>query len=126
MIRKNAKEVIVVEIGKIAGSSAENLKYGTTSRTGDDFDKKLKNITDSQDEKKLKNVCKQFEGIMLGIMYKQMKATVPKNALIPNGSGREIFESMLDERIVEEASKDRSYGLADQLYKQLSKQIGDK
>lgn len=56
-------------------------------------------------------------------MYKQMKATVPKSSLFPKDSGTEFFESMLDEKLVENASKTNSLGLADLLYKQLSKQM---
>lgn len=57
------------------------------------------------------------------MMYKQMKATVSKSTLIPQDSGTEYFESMLDDQIVEEASKTNSMGLGEQLYKQLSHQL---
>ncbi|NLD47154.1 MAG: flagellar biosynthesis protein FlgJ [Clostridiaceae bacterium] len=88
-----------------------------------DFENRLESVMKSKDEKELKKVCKEFEGILLGIIYKQMKATVPKAGLIPDGIGRDIFEGMLDDKIIEEASKNRSYGLADDLYKQLWRQF---
>lgn len=73
----------------------------------------------SKDDKKLKEACSEFEGILLQMMYKSMKDTVPKSDLIPEQSGRQIFESMLDEEIVRNASKNRTYGLAEAMYKQL-------
>lgn len=66
----------------------------------------------------------EFEGLLLNMVYKQMRATVVKSNLIPKPMGREIFESMLDDELVKEASKDRSYGLAEELYKQLSRNLG--
>lgn len=87
------------------------------------FEEKLKAAVEKNDDKELKAACKQFEGIMLDILYKQMKATVIKSELVEADAGREIFESMLDESMLENASKASTFGLADSLYKQLSRQI---
>lgn len=87
------------------------------------FEERLKSAMEKKDDKELKKVCQQFEGIMLNMLYKQMKATVPKSELIPGDAGREVFESMLDDKLVEEASKRNQMGLADALYKQLSRSM---
>jgi len=71
----------------------------------------------------LKKVCKEFEAILLNMMYKEMKATVQKSDLIPSDSGKDIFDSMLDEELTKKASEGSGLGLADVLYKQLSKQL---
>ncbi len=89
----------------------------------DSFQQRLEKVMDQSDEKALKEACQDFESMMLNILYKQMKATVPKSDLLPRDTGGDIFESMLDEKLVEEASKSGSVGLADVLYKQLSKQL---
>ncbi|NJD03453.1 MAG: flagellar biosynthesis protein FlgJ [Ruminiclostridium sp.] len=86
------------------------------------FEDELKAAMDKSDDKELKNVCKQFEGIMLNILYKQMKATINRSDLIEPDPGREIFESMLDESMMEKASQSSTLGLADSLYKQLRRQ----
>jgi len=86
------------------------------------FEEKLKAAMEKNNDKELKNACKEFEGIMLNILYKQMKATVNKSTLVEADPGREIFESMLDESMMENASQISSFGLADSLYKQLSRQ----
>ncbi|HHV30168.1 rod-binding protein [Acetivibrio mesophilus] len=110
--------------------SAINNKYfnstvqsTSTKSTDDDFEKRLTNALENKDEKELKKVCKEFEGILLEIMYKQMKATVPKTDLIPTDPGREIFEDMLDEELVKESTEHTNLGLADSLYKQLSRNL---
>lgn len=87
------------------------------------FEKALKNAVDKNDEKELKKVCREFEGIMLNMMFKEMKATIHKSELLPEDSAKDIFDSMLDDKLIEEASKERGMGLADVLFKQLSSRL---
>ncbi|HOM03553.1 MAG TPA: rod-binding protein [Acetivibrio sp.] len=105
---------------KYFNSSVQN---SSTKSTDDDFEKRLQNALENKDEKELKKVCKEFEGILLQIVYKQMKATVPKSDFLPADYGREIFEDMLDEELVKESSGRLNLGLADSLYKQLSRNL---
>jgi flagellar protein FlgJ len=113
-----------MNINKIGNSLTNNNFYSNKEVSQDgDFEKRLLNAYENKDEKALKEVCKEFEGMLLNIVYKQMRATVGKSDLIPKAMGREIFESMLDDELVKEASKNRSYGLAEDLYKQLSRNL---
>ncbi|TYQ14616.1 UNVERIFIED_CONTAM: flagellar protein FlgJ [Acetivibrio alkalicellulosi] len=113
-----------MDIGRINDKTINNSLVTPKEVAGDDeFEKRLLSAYGKKDEEALKKVCKEFEGLLLGMIYKQMKATVPKGGLIPPQAGREIFESMLDDKIIEEASKNRSYGLAEDLYKQLSRNL---
>ena len=89
----------------------------------DSFEKRLQSAFDKKDDKELRKVCREFEGILLTMMYKQMKATVPKSDLLPSDTGTEIFEFMLDDKLVEEASKNSGTGLGETLYKQLSSRL---
>ncbi|MCX7842476.1 MAG: rod-binding protein [Clostridia bacterium] len=111
-----------MEIGGINDKTFNNtLNNAKNKIKQDDFEKRLQNAVDSKDDKELKKVCRDFEGIILNMMYKQMKATVPKTELLPGDISREIFDSMLDEKLMEEASRGRGIGLADMLYKQMSR-----
>lgn len=113
-----------MEIGRIAQTYVNN-SIETTKGTvvQDSFEKRLQDAVANRDEQQLKEACKEFESIMLSMMYKQMKSAIPKSDLIPSDAGRDIFESMLDEALMEEASKGRGVGLADVLYKQLSRNL---
>ncbi len=116
-----------MDIGKIGvTTSNQNMDNIKNKTSDDDFAKKLKKAFDNKDEEALKKVCNEFEGIFLQMMYKQMKATVPKSELISEAAGRDIFESMMDEKLMDEASKTNSFGLANQMYKQLSRQMNAK
>lgn len=113
-----------MEIGRVAGRFINNSIDSTKSHVvQDSFEKQLQSAIANKDEKKLKEACKEFESIMLNMMYKQMRAAIPKSDLIPSDPGRDIFESMLDEKLVEEASKGGGIGLADIMYKQLSRSL---
>jgi flagellar protein FlgJ len=115
-----------MEIGRINNS----LGYNSTSvdnvirQTEEEiFEERLKAAMEAEDKKKLKAVCKEFEGIILNMMFRQMKATVPKSDFFPDSISREIYESMLDARLMEEAAKNGGIGLGETLFKQLSKRF---
>ena len=76
-----------------------------------------------EDPEKLMEVCKQFESVFLNMMLKQMRATVAEGGLTEKSHGREIFESMQDEKLADEISKGNGVGLAQFLYKQMQRQI---
>jgi len=92
---------------------------------GNDFESKLKRAMEQKDEIALKEVCQNLEEIFLQMMYKQMKATVPKSDLVSESSGRQIFDSMLEESLMKEASKANGIGLADMMYKQLYREMNN-
>ena len=75
----------------------------------------------SLDDEQLKNACSEFEKIFIQMMYKCMKDTVQKSELVPRGMATDIYESMLDEKLMEEVSRTGSFGLANALYRQLEK-----
>jgi flagellar protein FlgJ len=83
------------------------------------FEDVLRKACSSGDTQKLKEVCKEFEGLLLQLMYKQMKRTVPDSELFMKSSAREMYEDILDEEIIKRASE-KGIGLSDMLYKQLS------
>jgi len=90
-------------------------------KVGEDqaFEDVLRKAYSEGDKEKLKAACKEFEGLLMQMMYKQMRKTVPESSLFEKSPAREIFEDMLDEEIINNA-KDRGIGIADILYKQLS------
>ncbi len=117
-----------MEINKINGI-LKNLSPDTVSAPLNEaqdksFEEKLKAAMEKNDQAELKKVSKQFEGIMLDILFKQMKATINRSDLVERDPGSDIFESMLDESLMEKASQVSTFGLADSLYKQLSRRAG--
>ncbi len=81
----------------------------------------IKRASDLQHSEKLKEACSRFEQMLLHTMYAGMKKTVDKSGLLSGGFAEEVFESMLDEKLMEEASRTGSFGIAEVLYRQLGK-----
>lgn len=107
---------------KIEGIGAGNIQNSiNVKQVSDDlaFEEVLRKAYTDGDKEKLMDACKDFEAILLNIMFKQMKKTVPESKLFPKSYARETFEEMLDEELVNNA-KGTGLGIADTLYKQLS------
>lgn len=111
-------------IGDINDKYNNNLVQNAKDKAvGDAFEERLKTAMDKKDAKELKKACQEFEGMLLNMLYKEMKATVPKSDLFSKDVGNDIFNSMLDDKLIEQASKSGSFGLAENLYKQLERQM---
>jgi len=111
-----------MEVGSVnSKKTLDSVQNTKTKSAADDFEKRLKAAAESGNDAELKQVCKEFEGIFVSMMYKQMRATVPKSDYLQSDSATEIFNSMLDEKLCDAASQ-RGIGLGDMMYKQMSKQ----
>lgn len=97
----------------------ETVKTNQTQTEASEFESILKKAFDEGDKEKLKEACNEFESIMLQILYRQMKATVPESDFIEKSSARAMFEDMLDEKLMERGSM-RGIGISEMMYKQLS------
>ena len=89
----------------------------------DSFESKLRSAMTTQNDAELKDACVQFEELMLGILYKSMKATIQRSELIPEAPGREIYEQWQDDALMKKIAERGTFGLADMMYKQLSKRM---
>ncbi len=73
----------------------------------------------SQD-RQLRKVCRQVEGVFLNYLLKSMRKTVTTSDLFGSAGKEELFRDMLDSEICERAAETQSMGLGDLLYRQLS------
>ena len=86
---------------------AEQPKTTATASTGEDA--------------KLKATCQEMEAVFLNMMLTRMRATVPKGNLLGNSSGEQMMTSLLDTELTKNMAQAGGMGLADMLYRQLSK-----
>lgn len=121
-----------MNINSLSGANSNNVLISENKNAKkklDNNDKKISNIIselkkDPDNEAKkdeLKKACKEFESIFIFQLIKSMRKTVEKNGLIDGGKGEEIFQSMLDQRYAEKMGETEELGLANELYKQLSR-----
>ena len=73
----------------------------------------------NQDER-LRAAAKEFEGVFLTQLFKEMRATVPTE---DEGPGQEMFTAMLDETLARAAAARPERGLGDALYRQLASRL---
>lgn len=111
--------------GLTSTNAAMAVKTAQTQADGD-FAAKLENATKSAEQSKqdakLKKVCQDMEAVFLNMMYSEMRNSVPKSSLMgENSSGEQIMRSMLDSEMTKNMAKAGGIGLADMLYRQLSK-----
>jgi len=64
-------------------------------------------------------VSVQFEAIFVQQMMSEMRQTVHKSDFMPSGFAEDIHGSMMDEAIAQASVKHHSFGIADNIYRQL-------
>jgi peptidoglycan hydrolase FlgJ len=71
-------------------------------------------------QSKLYQAALDFESIFVKQMLDSMRKTVTKTGLIEGGMAEDIFEDMLYEKYATTMTRSAGFGLADQIYLQLS------
>ena len=70
-------------------------------------------------KQKLKRACEDFEAIMVTYLFKSMHETVMKTETEEFGSGKDLYEGMMDETLASQLSHHQGLGLGKLLYQQL-------
>ena len=74
------------------------------------------------DDKKLKDACRDFEGILIHQMLKSMRKTLSNDDIFGKSMGKEVYQSMYDQALSEMIARgDNNLGIGDSLYEELSK-----
>lgn len=108
-------------MGLIQGQ--EMLQANKSREAEQSFGKLLEKAQTNKDEEQLKEACQEMEAYFIQELYKVMKtSTQLGEGIITKGQHEKIFEDMLIEEQSKEATKAGGIGLADMLYKQLSKE----
>jgi len=64
-------------------------------------------------------VSRQFEAIFVQQMMSEMRKTVSKSDFMASGYAEDVHASMMDEAIAQASVKHSSFGIADNIYRQL-------
>lgn len=88
------------DLGESAAGKARQLQRQSGSAA----------VLTEKERQKIKKVAQDFEGLIVGMMMKSMRATVGKDKLTGGGHGEEVYRSMLDQEYANAAVK-RSGGV---------------
>lgn len=80
---------------------------------------------DAEAREKLHKITREFQGLFLKQMFAAMRSGVPQGGLIESSPGEEIWNSMMDDRLAEEAAARMERGLGEALYRQLCRRLED-
>ena len=70
----------------------------------------------------IRKAAEAFEAYFIQIMFREMRrATFDEKGLFPRSNAERIFTDMLDEEIANSAASGRGIGLADMIYRQMTK-----
>ena len=72
---------------------------------------------------KLKKACEGFESLFLSKIFDTMQETVMDGGLVKKNQGEQIFTQMLHSQIAQDFASTDKLGLADMLYKSMSKYV---
>ena len=100
----------------------EQLKAATDKI--DNSSTKIKTMTDDEvakRNKEIKDASVQLEAIFLKLMYNEMWKTVPKSGFFGDSNAMDIYRDMYNEELTKKAAEGGGIGLADFIYKQLTK-----
>ena len=73
------------------------------------------------DDADLLEASEQFESLMLHLMIREMRATVPEGTLLPRSMAEEIFSGMMDETIAGEMAQNGGIGISRMIFEQLQR-----
>jgi len=93
-------------IGSSGSGVVEGLK--TTSRDADT---------------RLREAATRFEAVFIQQMLTAMRDTIPEGGLMDGGNAEDLFQSLLDGHLSEELAGRTGSGLADAMYRQLSRSM---
>lgn len=100
-------------------SFAETLEKA--ARTVKQRENPVATAAKSGEDVKLKAACKEMEAVFLNMMLSKLRATVPKGNLLGNSQEEQMLTSLLDTELTKNMAQAGGMGLADMLYRQLSK-----
>lgn len=99
-----------------------------TQSTTTDLQNRLRSLrsglqTDKQQEQvKLKKACEDFEAIFIGQLWKQMRASVPKEGML-HSKEEEQYLSLFDQELSLKMARSGGIGLSDMLFSSLSERL---
>ncbi|MFV0518998.1 MAG: rod-binding protein [Lachnospirales bacterium] len=79
--------------------------------------------TSEKEDEELKVACKEFESYFLQTVMKEMRKTIPEadeDSFTKKSQGEKIFTDLLDQEYAKMSANQGSFGLATQLYNQMS------
>jgi flagellar protein FlgJ len=114
-----------MDISAINSAMTQMQVQAGEAKTGGTFQSALDSAMENKDKTQLRKACVAFESYFIQMMFKEMRKSVDSSGgILPKGQAEKIFEEMLDEEAAKSMAKGRGIGLAEEMYQQMSRQLG--
>lgn len=80
--------------------------------------------TSTKDEQQLRDICQEFEAVMVQTMFKAMRGSEVENPLVEKDMASDIYRDLFDGEVARELAHNQSMGIGQQIYRQLQHQDG--
>lgn len=108
-------------IGNIGANAKAESAIAANRNKFSNFETKL-HAKNEMSDKEMKDICFDFEAILVKMMLDAMRKTVKKENLMgEGGNGQEIFEDMLYDERSKTMARSANFGVADMLYSQMTR-----
>jgi flagellar protein FlgJ len=75
------------------------------------------------ESEELRRISRELEGVFLRQLLQAMRATIPEGGFCESSTGREVFNSLLDEQLASLAAQRMQKGIGEALYRQLCRSL---
>jgi flagellar protein FlgJ len=81
-------------------------------------------VENQADRAEIRKAAEMFESYFIQMMFRELrKTTLNENSFIPKSHAEKIFTDMLDEQVSKDAAASGGLGLADMIYKQMTRHL---
>ena len=71
-------------------------------------------------QKKMEKVARDFESVFINKLFESMRKGIPKSGLL-DSSAMDMYQSMLDQEMAKELSKQKGMGMGEMVYNDLNR-----
>lgn len=71
----------------------------------------------------VRKLSHQLEAVFVNQLFQAMRASIPKDPVLGNAPGAEMFTQIMDEKLASQASERMHRGLGEHLYRQLARRL---
>lgn len=79
--------------------------------------------TPRNEEQRLLQTARQFESVFVRQMFAAMRSTVPTDGMLDGGAGEEMFTTLLDEHVADDAPAQLGDGFSRQIVAQFRRPL---
>jgi Rod binding domain-containing protein len=110
----------MAELLSLPNLSFQQTDFAEQARRFGRIGRQTRTLSGTEDPR-LKETCAELESLFINHLLNEMRATVPKEALLQGGKAEEILTSLFDNQLARELALNRGIGLARLLHEGFSR-----